>query len=303
MQTAELVNDFLDFCEKRRNMRPLTVKTYRRTLEDFVQWTGPDGIRSSLEELGPDDVEDFGWRTTKRGLTPSPSTARKEMAALVQFLKWCAARRNVATTAHLSVVSPSIPDRQPRPIADDVWRRIWMSDLFVDDRLMLGDAYFLGRRRMEIVTTAPSAVDVGTQMLTFARKGGKTRSIEYAAVPAIQARSLPWLFEGWEDWVALLEATAAFRADEKHLSVFAEADDVFLDGNRLTKRLHAICAQVGVERFGPHRLRHSAATNLFRAGVPAEVVQNIMGHESFDTTTTYMSVAGFLQRKLEGAKQ
>ena len=37
----------------------------------------------------------------------------------------------------------------------------------------------------------------------------------------------------------------------------------------------------------PHRLRHTFAKALFDAGVPAERVAAILGHESLDTTAIY----------------
>lgn len=301
MRTLDRINKYLEFAEKRQNRRPLTLRTYKRTLVAFDAWLIERDL--ALETIGPDDVEDFGWRTTARGLNPSPATARKEMTAVVQFLKWAAARQGLNTNAHLAVVTPTLPARQPNPISDDLWRRIWRADLPIDDRLWLGDAYFLGRRRMEIVTTPPEAVDAERKQLRFFRKGGKEAILEYASLCEIQANELPWLFEGWEVWVATLEEHADRRQGEKHLSVFATADDPFLDGNRLTRRLFSICAKIGVERIGPHRLRHSTATNLFRAGVPAEVVREVMGHESFNTTTTYQSVAGYLSHELERTRQ
>jgi len=41
------------------------------------------------------------------------------------------------------------------------------------------------------------------------------------------------------------------------------------------------------DRLTPHRLRHSLATHLLAAGVPIDVVQTILGHESVATTRVY----------------
>jgi len=38
----------------------------------------------------------------------------------------------------------------------------------------------------------------------------------------------------------------------------------------------------------PHMLRHSAATNWVRAGVPPDVVQKLLGHASLASTTVYL---------------
>jgi integrase len=38
------------------------------------------------------------------------------------------------------------------------------------------------------------------------------------------------------------------------------------------------CAKVGIERLTPHQLRHTAATNLLRCGVPLHIAQRLMNH-------------------------
>ena len=296
-----LVDEYLTFLLERRNRRPLTVQTYRHALKHFVRWCEHNQL--TLEGLEPDDIEAFGWRTLRNGGMPSAATARASMVATKKFLDWCVARKHIPITGHLDLVTPSQPDSVPNPIADTLWRALWGSDLCPDDRLWLGDAYWLGRRRYEIVTTRPEGVLPELQQIRFERKRGKIRQIEYQAVCQWLSGELPWLTEGWTEWVQLLEETSEQRSGERYLSVYAETGQPDLDGNRLTKRLWKLCDAAGLERFGPHRLRHSACTNFFRAGVEPAVIQNLMGHESFDTTRGYMSISGYLQRGLDRKAQ
>jgi site-specific recombinase XerD len=41
----------------------------------------------------------------------------------------------------------------------------------------------------------------------------------------------------------------------------------------------------------PHMMRHTAATNWVRAGVPIDVVQKLLGHVSLGATTVYLHAA------------
>lgn len=41
----------------------------------------------------------------------------------------------------------------------------------------------------------------------------------------------------------------------------------------------------------PHMMRHTAATNWVRAGVPVDVVQRLLGHAPLGSTTVYLHAA------------
>ncbi len=49
-----------------------------------------------------------------------------------------------------------------------------------------------------------------------------------------------------------------------------------------------ICPSLKTKRVSPHVLRHSAAMELLQAGVDSAVIALWLGHESVETTQTYL---------------
>lgn len=62
-----------------------------------------------------------------------------------------------------------------------------------------------------------------------------------------------------------------------------------IDRNMITRTLHQIVNKmnrsgISIEQFSPHAMRHSFATRCFERGIPAKVVQEVLGHSSLNMT-------------------
>lgn len=80
--------------------------------------------------------------------------------------------------------------------------------------------------------------------------------------------------------------------------VFCLANGKPLDGTNLTKRFKAQAKKHGHPEMRFHDLRHTCATLLLAAGVDPKKVQEILGHESFNTTMdVYGHVLPSMQRE------
>lgn len=73
---------------------------------------------------------------------------------------------------------------------------------------------------------------------------------------------------------------------------------LFVSDNKLHRKLEISGIEIIVREVGrragvkifPHKLRHTFATRAINRGMPVEVLQRLLGHESLDTTTIYAKV-------------
>ena len=148
------------------------------------------------------------------------------------------------------------------------------------DCAMVEVLYASGARVAELCGMDLGNIDYERQTIRVLGKGNKERTIPIGN-PAMSALKA-WLKDG-----------------RPHLATKDSVDALFIGvrGKRIDQRTvrtvvyQALSALEGVERMGPHGLRHSAATHLLEGGADLRTVQEILGHASLATTQIYTHVS------------
>jgi integrase/recombinase XerC len=245
----------------------------------WVEWSG----NPQVVEVTAADVEGFVRRVRTNGKTGSASTIGRDVGMVKSFYEWAVAQQWVDHNPAAGVHGPTRRHRQPRPVADSVWKQWWESDLPPGLRVCLGLGFYGGLRRAEMVSLQAKQFRDG-KIVNFVRKGGGEHSLPLRDMTEIVVDRLggvvgdPKLF--WH------ELDAARRAGGKLVRWRVDGPD---EVNRRIKRWQH---RMELPPVTPHQLRHSCASNLVRSSVPIHLVSSLMNHNNVQTTMGYVSSGG-----------
>lgn len=293
LRNQDVVDRYITWCTKVRRLSPTTLRTYRSRLEHWATYRG----RASVLTATRQDMEAWLSRERERrggGTRGSAATHQLEGTILRSFYKWCHQEGLTHRDLGVHIVSPKVNNTNPRPISDQTWLSLWDRPLGAYQRVVLGLGFFCGLRRAELARLTPQQLTTEA-IVNFPRKGGGEDTLRWTTVHRIFAERLPhlvvneaWLPEAVDMWLH-------YRRSAPLLFPWRG------DPQAVNRELSKWCKQANTAHVSPHQLRHSAASNLLRAGVPVMLVRSILNHSSVEITQRYIQASGSeLDMWLEG---
>jgi integrase len=201
---------------------------------------------------------------------------------------------------------PAIKNKQMRPLTEEELLKFF--DAAKDDRLYA--AYVVaattGLRRGELLGLCWDCVDFEKGIITVKRqllilKNGLTLEETTKTKSGKRTVVLP------EDTIRELKAHRKRQVQEKlllgeiyqdHNLVFCKSDGTPLDPREFTKHFQRLLKKAGLPEIRLHDLRHTYATLLLKKGVPAKIVQELLGHSSITITLDLYSHVTLEMQKL-----
>ncbi len=284
--TARLLESYLDERGKARNLSAYTLRNYRTDLEHFL-------YALAGWEVDPLQVQRTDLRrylSVLLGVGVANASVRRKVSTIRSFYKWLRQEGKLANDPFFGVTGPKPARRLPDILtSEDIDRMTAAADgrepAGLRDRALLELLYAAGLRVSEVESLDVTELDVRDLSVRVQGKGKKER-IGVFGEPAATAL-IRYLHDGRPGLVAAKE-TALF------LNRF---------GGRLTVRsvqtiVRKYATKAGLpEAVHPHLLRHSFATHLLDGGADLRVVQELLGHESPNTTQIYTHVSEAKKRE------
>ena len=279
--------DFEQHLHQERTLSPHTIRAYLGDLDSFLL---------HLHTLGIDDVKQASLNTIRSWLANQQvkggarTTLSRRAVSIRLFTQWAFKTGLIEKDFGATLQTPKGHRTLPgvlnvegaTTVMDALATRAAEEEtpVALRDVALVEVLYASGARVSEICGLDLSDIDYDRNALRVIGKGNKERTIPLG-IPAMKALRR-WLDEG-----------------RSHLLKSDSGQAVFLGarGKRIDQRTvrtvvyHALQALEGVERMGPHALRHSAATHLLEGGADLRTVQEILGHASLATTQIYTHVS------------
>lgn len=295
----EAVGPFLDrwirdVVEPNRSVK--TTSHYRDITRLHLQ---PTLGRIKLVDLGPEHVQSLLTAKKRDGLSPQTCSHIRAVlrVALNQAIKWGLISRNAAALTD----APRLSDVRVVPHTPEGVRTILA--VTADDRLHVAYrlALTLGLRQGEVLGLPWDAVDLERGRLQVrqalqrqthapdAERGARSQLVLKTPKTAKSRRTLAMpaslvaALRQRRDEYEAERAAAGERWIDTGLVITTKTGGAF-EPRALIKAWHEAQERSGVPRRPFHSTRHAAASTLIEAGLPAKVVQEVLGHSLVGTT-------------------
>lgn len=278
---GDLLVEYGQWLDRQRGLAPITVHNYCWNVEQFLKAL-PQPMQVSVSLLDAGMVTAFMVEFCRDRNTNSAKSMARSVRSFLRFAHatgrtsaelWGAVP--VSAGWHLASLPKSVPaaDLERLLAVAGRWR---LSATDRRDYAILLLLARLGLRRGEVAALELDDIDWRAAELTIVGKGKRVERLPLPAEPgeAIAA----WLVNGRPE-CATRSVFTTLRPAGRPLSPGAIGHVVAM-----------ACHDAGLDRIGAHRLRHTLATAMLRAGASLPEVGQVLRHRNASSTAIYAKV-------------
>jgi integrase/recombinase XerD len=275
-----LLDRYADYLRARRGLKPSTIRNYCNHARDFL--TDRERLlgRLALEALDVAAINDYMLRESRRVSVSSTGAAAGALRSLLRFL-----HVEGLIDRDLAVAVPTVAKWRLASLVRAV-DAPFLARLFAacDRTTPIGRRDFaiivllsrLGLRIGEVAALRLGDLDWRAGELQISGKGNRK---ERLPLPVDVGEAIvDWLRHGRPDCAS------------RFVFVRLRAPRVGLHPASLNGVVHRACARAGLPAVTAHQLRHTAATEMLRAGSSLREVGQVLRHRGSEVTSIYAKV-------------
>lgn len=291
----DLIQDFLSYLGKERNLSKNTINAYGRDLEHFYEFIIEyDALLvNNLNNIDRETIRHFlGSEFERRDIRPgrggkniTARTIARELATIKSFFKYLVQIEKIKDNPAIHIQTPKIEKKIPNFVQLNKIQELMEQPKKVNgligkrDLAILELFYATGIRLSELVGLNVGSVNHEENLLRVVGKGDKERIVPFGSKAKNALEQ--YLRERGHSWAS--DPTTPFFAGtgEKRISVRTVQD-------RLSKYLQQVLG--GKKGASPHTLRHTFGTHLLDNDADIRSIQELLGHSSISSTQIYTKV-------------
>lgn len=287
MMIKDLIPDYLNYMHA-IGRSPVTIRVTGFALKRFIRHLEKEHV-TGIEELTRDVLEDYqqelAFSLTAKGKPVSIRTQVKQLNTVTCFTRFLKERDYLANNPGEHIKLPREPKRLPRAILDrsEIKKLLNTPDVRTNkgyrDRVMLEILYDTGIRRAEISNIRLGNLDLNGGYASVIGKGDKERVVPLNKRVCEIIRNYllavrPSLLKGNDKpWLLLNDKGGQMQT------------------HTVWKNIKKYSKQARIKKnVTTHTFRHTCATHMLKNGAPIRHLQEMLGHESLESTQIYTRV-------------
>ena len=289
MKINKLLPDYLKHL-KTLGRSYYTIRKVKYGLGTFNEFLKGENIHD-IEDLTHDEIseyqQDLAFRFTSKGKLLSLRTQESLLCTVKGFTRFLKDKDYLVSDPGEKIKPPKQPKSLPRVILSlsEVKKIMQAPDMRTNlgyrDRVVLEILYDTAIRRLEVKNLMITDLDLNSGYILIREgKGNKDR-----VVPLSKR-----VCELITNYIIAVRPELLQEEDRKGYLILNQYGEPINPNGiwRIVKR----CAQAsGIKKnVTPHTLRHTCATHMLRNGAPLRHIQEMLGHESLETTQLYTHV-------------
>jgi len=267
---------------------PFTLTRIKYSLRKLAAFLADEQVHH-IEDITPEILSDYqeelAFCLTAKGKPLSPGAQEKLLSAVKGFTRYLMETDYLVRDPAAKIKLPKKARRLPKLIlcAEELRKLMAAPDMRTHrgyrNRVILEILYDTAIRRSELAGIRLIDLDVKAGYVLIHGKGGKDRVVPMSAR----------VCELVHNYIIGIRPT-----------LVADEDDGYLILNRWGKKMHHSAVYFAVRRcvelaglkksISTHTFRHTCATHMLKNGAPVRHVQEMLGHESLESTQIYTRV-------------